>query len=241
MRFLKFIILMVMIFVLGSNCVRIDEVKDAQRLVQQTMSKFYTAQEVKDVEMISSLYLKDSTIVALGFNGYDQLIGWKQIRDNWQRYFATMEKTKVWRGNEKIRLNFDGNVAWVSSVNQMEITRAGSVKMQRSFFSAVLQKSGGRWLFVQTHISQPGNSGLAAMKQGRVAKDNVQPVEEVENVKRSINSEKDSALNKKETNPTLNSANIEQKSSSPEGKDNRSVAAKLDSTMAAKPDTSQKK
>jgi len=160
MRFSK--IFIVAISALGLTCVRIDEVKDAQVTVRQTMSAFYTAQETKDVQAISSLYVQDTTVAAIGPLSDDQLIGLHQIRNNWQRFFGIVDKIKIWRRDDNIRLNFEGNIAWVLSLNQIEVSRADVTELHRYCFSAVMQQSAGRWQFIQTHISIPGLSPFPA-------------------------------------------------------------------------------
>lgn len=237
MRLFKIFLGMAIVVALGSNCVRIDEVKDAQQMVQQTLSKFYAAQEAKDLGAIEALYFQDSTVIALGPENENQLMGWKQVVGNWQRYFDTMDRLKIWRGDEKIRLNFEGNMAWVSSVNQMEITRAGSTEMHRFFFSAVLQKIAGRWQFVQTHISEAGERGLAAKKMGSVARENPQPIENVRQTKNISREENKADRIADEKTPSLNRLQKE----SATAKELNTTATKTDSMKIAKPDTTQKK
>ncbi|MFZ5515921.1 MAG: nuclear transport factor 2 family protein [Candidatus Zhuqueibacterota bacterium] len=184
MRFSK--VFIVAISVLGLTCVRIDEVKDAQVTVRQTMSSFYMAQETKDVKAISALYAQDTTVVAIGPLSDEQLTGWHQIRNNWKRFFGTVDNVKIWRRDDMIRLNFEGNFAWVLSLNQIEVNRAGVTEMHRYCFSAVMQQTAGQWQFVQTHISIPGLNPVAVAPSGQPPLNEVQedepPIEDSSHV-----------------------------------------------------------
>lgn len=240
MKFFKLFIILAVISTLGLNCVRIDEAKDAQQMVQQTLSKFYAAQEARDADAIMALYKQDSTAVALGPNSEDQSVGWEQIRDNWQRYLASMQKVRIWRRDEKIHMNFQGNFAWVSSVNQVEITRAGRTEMHRFFFSAAMQKVSGRWMFVQTHISESGETGLAAMQMGRQLKENAKSEKKTDVISNKKKKSENTNLNLKESRPASNSAGVKKSVKEPDGRVEK-TETKLDSISAAKPDTSEKK
>ncbi len=240
MKFLKLFIILAVTLTLGLNCVRIDEVKDAQQMVQQTLSKFYAAQEARDADAIMALYKQDSTAVALGPKSEEQSVGWEQIRDNWQGYLASLQKVRIWRRDEKIHMNFEGNFAWVSSVNQVEHTRASRTEMHRFLFSAVLQKVSGRWMFVQTHISKSGETGLAAMKMGRQMKENAKSEKKTDVISNKKERSENANLNLKETTPASNSSELKKIVEEPDGRVEK-TASKIDSVSVAKSDTSEKK
>ena len=146
------------VFLLSLNCERIDEIKDAQQKIQVTLDRFYSYQEQKNLESLSSLYQPHAKVLAIGPKINDRANGTDNIQTYWQRFLENLAEIKIWRSDEISEINYAGNVAWISSVNRIDAKIDSQSVTRKYFFTAVLQKSGRNWFFVQTHISVPQDS-----------------------------------------------------------------------------------
>ena len=156
MKYFTYFLVFIIVFSLGMNCVRIDELEDAEQKVKGSLDRFYEALENNDLNGIMSLYLKKSTTVMLGSEVKDRFAGWEKIREKWSGILQDVESIKIFKSSETIQIGSDVQTAWITSVNRVEIKTAKGDKANTVFFSAVLENRAGRWFFAQTHFSIPG-------------------------------------------------------------------------------------
>lgn len=141
-------------FTIFWSCERIDNIQMNQAQVKTTLDRFYELQEQRDVDAITACY-HPSNFAALSNSLDDYAIDKNQLQRLWQRFLGDSGAIKIQRNSEIINLNFECNVAWVASINRIETRWDSQVVALTYFFTAVLHKSGERWLLVQTHISIP--------------------------------------------------------------------------------------
>jgi ketosteroid isomerase-like protein len=153
-RSLVFLI-MISILCLGLNCVRIDEIKDAELEVRETMDSFYKAVETQDLDGILSFYLLKEGTVILGACMDDRYAGQVEIEQHWSEIMSEVESIDIFKSDETIQLSSDLKNAWITSVNRVEEKNQEGLFTYTLFFSAVLEKRAGNWLFRQMHFSIP--------------------------------------------------------------------------------------
>lgn len=155
MKFSISLAIAVVLFSLTLKCQSIDEMQETRQMVQQTVDKFYSALEHQDWETMSSLYPLNLKVMAIGPARNDCFTGWDQIQQFWRSFAENKQALKIWHSDETSQINFTGNVAWFSSRNKMEFKIDTLNVVYQYFFTGVLKKIGGRWLWVQTHLSMP--------------------------------------------------------------------------------------
>ncbi|MDZ7264348.1 MAG: nuclear transport factor 2 family protein [candidate division KSB1 bacterium] len=146
--------LIVVGFSIFQFCERIDNIEMNQAQVKATLDSFYRMQEQRDLTAIIASY-HPSNFAAISNGLDDYAIEKEKLSRLWQKFLGDSGVIKIQRTNEIVNLNFECNVAWVSSINRIEIKWDSQVVALPYFFTAVFHKSGERWLLVQTHISIP--------------------------------------------------------------------------------------
>jgi len=161
----KSIILIGLIVMFAASCERIDEVEDAKQKLKETINRFYQAQEQQNFDAILSHYSQESETISLGPNFGDRYVGSGEIQQFWQQFFEYAREVKIWRRDEMVQINFEGNTAWISSVNRVEMKKESEWQTIRYFFTGVLEMDSGNWYFVQTHFSIPQGELLKSKEQ----------------------------------------------------------------------------
>ena len=149
--------------IISSSCTRIIESEEVKKEITNVIKIYYTSQEQEDPEALSSLFAKDSTIIAYFINQKQPVIGWENIRDYFIEEFNRYDDIKTWRKNEVIHVSQLNNVAWISSVNHSEMSEEGKVISLNYYFTAILEKIGGKWQFVLVHSSNFNNNLTSAI------------------------------------------------------------------------------
>ena len=155
MKRITFTLLLIFLFSLGINCVRIDEIKDAELEIRETMDNFYQVVEQKDLDEILSFYhLRPGTVV-LGTGIEDRYEGREEIAKKWLDVLNHIESVDIFKSDEIIQISSDQKTGWVTSVNRVEEKNQDGLVNYTLFFSAVLEKRAGNWFFRQMHLSIP--------------------------------------------------------------------------------------
>lgn len=141
-------------FAIFQFCERIDKIQMNQAQVKAMLDKFYALQEQRNVAAIIACY-HPSNFVALSNGLDDYAVDRDQLQHLWQKFLGDSGTIKIQRNNEMIHLNFECNVAWVSSINRIETRWDSQLVALPYFFTAVCHRSGERWLLVQSHVSIP--------------------------------------------------------------------------------------
>jgi len=147
--------LMILLLSFGMTCVRIDEIKDAELEVRETLDSFYKTVEKKELEGILSFYLLRQGTIMLGPDIEDRYTGQVEIEQKWSEWLNELEFIDIFKSDETIQINSDLNNAWITSVNRFEEKNQDGLCTYTLFFSAVLEKRAGNWVFRQTHFSIP--------------------------------------------------------------------------------------
>ena len=119
--------------------------------VKAVLAQLMAAYSQRDLKAILSLHAKDKGLVSIGTGGDELTLGYADARKMWERDFAQSGWTSsAW---EWVNVYAKGLVAWVAGELVIK-AKVGKEKVTVPIrFTAVLEKRGEKWLFVQTHSS----------------------------------------------------------------------------------------
>lgn len=129
---------------------------DAVRGVRSTIRKFFDAMNRQDLEQMVEITAHDPHMVHIGTDVGEIWRGWEHLHadtieqfDGLQRYEATIRRLAI-------HTSENGDTAWYSHLLDAEIDSASGTQVWKGArFTGVLEKRGGDWKLVQTHVSLP--------------------------------------------------------------------------------------
>ena len=108
---------------------------------------------MKDIDGVLSLFAEEVDVVMLGSEDWEMGVGSKNLRPVFQRLFSRKESFSwdwTWH-----TVSSSGSVAWVVATGDIH-TRTGKTEALAPYrLSAVFEKRGDKWLWMQFHGSQP--------------------------------------------------------------------------------------
>ncbi|MCD6112982.1 MAG: nuclear transport factor 2 family protein [Bacteroidales bacterium] len=160
----KNIILLVLISIIPfSSCKKekkIDFAKEKAK-IETVLEQYNLANENQDFELIKSIWANDESIVCIGTDTYEKLVGWKQIKPVIQSQYKSFKETYISVNDQIININKTGNTAWFSEILEYNFIYKGVHKSFEGIrYTGVLTKTNDKWLLVQTHMSIPKKSSL---------------------------------------------------------------------------------
>lgn len=121
--------------------------------VLATLEEFKQAYEGRNMERFLAVFAPDPDVVLWGTGADEKRVGLAEIRAQAERDWAQSQAfTFEWAWTS---VSAAGSVAWMS-VDVIGHASAGGQEMQLPLrASAVLEQRGGRWLWMQAHLSLP--------------------------------------------------------------------------------------
>lgn len=121
--------------------------------VMAVVTKHMEAYAKRQLDSALALWAKDPDVVAIGSGPDEKRVGPAELKVQLERDFAQSEAVSMELGWRSV--STAGSVAWMAAnclirakVNGQDISLPGRL-------TAVLEKRGNRWLFVQQHFSMP--------------------------------------------------------------------------------------
>jgi ketosteroid isomerase-like protein len=121
--------------------------------VLATLEQFKLAYEHRDVERLLALFAPDADVVLFGTGADEKRIGLAEIRVQAERDWAQSEAFTVEWGWHSV--STAGTVAWVAVDVTGHIRMGGQQVHLPLRLTAVLERRGANWLWVQAHASVP--------------------------------------------------------------------------------------
>lgn len=121
--------------------------------VMATLNRFMKAYQDKDIEGILSLFAPDPDVVFYGNGEDEKSIGLSGIREQAEHDWSQSASISVhikWSS-----VSSAGSVAWVASDIMIHAGVSGMDMTMPARLTAVLEKRGSDWLFLQWHTSLP--------------------------------------------------------------------------------------
>lgn len=160
-----FVLLAAIFILLGSLMVFPDSLavlKTAKtgKEIQTVMAKFNSSYRSKDIEGIMALYSKAPGTVALGTGKAGKCIGREAIRKAYQKEFSEFSEIKAVE-YKTLSLFVFGEIAALAADTNIEAVRGHRTMTKAGRVTAVLKRTYGNWVFLQTHFS-PSSEQLNA-------------------------------------------------------------------------------
>jgi ketosteroid isomerase-like protein len=137
------------------TAVQVD-LETEEAAVRATMNQFWQSWEARDVDLLSEITAHDPDMVIFGTDAAERWVGFEEFRTAIEQQFAAMESVQPSVRDEVFKIHHSGEVAWYSSIADIEGTSLGEdfeIAGLRS--TAVLEKRDARWVIVQYHGSAP--------------------------------------------------------------------------------------
>jgi ketosteroid isomerase-like protein len=123
--------------------------------VLATLEQFKQAYEQRDVERLLALFAPDADVVLFGTGADEKRLGMAEIRAQAERDWAQAEAFILEWGWSSV--SAAGSVAWVAADVVGHVTMGGQQVHLPLRLSAVLERRGASWLWMQAHASLPAS------------------------------------------------------------------------------------
>jgi uncharacterized protein (TIGR02246 family) len=135
--------------------------QETKQAVNAVLEKMAQAMAARDITAFIKLFANDAIMVTLGLEERDINIGIFQLKERMQGTFTEAEAISLKYGWTTIKAN--GPVAWVASHITYNIKKKEQEALSLSTrLTGVLEKTDGKWLWVQLHFSMARNIAEAA-------------------------------------------------------------------------------
>jgi ketosteroid isomerase-like protein len=130
--------------------------------IENLLESYVIALENEDYNKIEQSWAANDSIILIGTDNSDKLMGWENIRTAYRNQFNSISNTLISTSDQFIRINCSGNTAWFTKTmnyNFMYDSVAHSFEGIR--FTGVLDKNtDGQWKLVQGHLSIPAQVNI---------------------------------------------------------------------------------
>jgi ketosteroid isomerase-like protein len=159
-KLMLFTVLLSLFAFIGCKCPPTPEINRTKEksAIKLVLEKYALANENQDMNMIEDIWCPSESIVSIGTESTERLMGFSQIRTAVQRQFDTFTETFITYRDQVIEISDDGNTAWFSQRMNYNFIFEGKAHTFKDLrYTGVLTKRDGKWKIVQTHLSVPYN------------------------------------------------------------------------------------
>lgn len=152
------VLFLLSVFFACTDCDQQKSEKEELASIQKMLNQYFTAIEKEDYQLIEQSWKKSDSIVMLGTNSLDNLVGWERIKNAYRDQFALVSDFYISISDQCIRVNSTGNTAWFSQLMNYNFIVGGVAQSYDGLrFTGVLEKCEEGWKLVQGHLSVPAN------------------------------------------------------------------------------------
>jgi ketosteroid isomerase-like protein len=130
--------------------------------IENLLESYVIALENEDFNMIEQSWAANDSIILIGTDSHEKLMGWENIRKAYLNQFNSISNTLISTSDQFIRISCTGNTAWFTKTmnyNFMYDSVAHSFEGIR--FTGVLDKNDkGQWKLMQGHLSIPAQINI---------------------------------------------------------------------------------
>lgn len=128
-----------------------EEVRDA-------IETFFRAMDTQDLELMDSLLPREPSMVHIGTDAGEIWRGYDRLYRDTVEQFKRLESYKAGLRDLTVNFSASGKTAWYFHLLDARIVSGGEVtEWEGARFTGVLEKRGGSWKMMQTHVSVPGD------------------------------------------------------------------------------------
>lgn len=126
--------------------------------IEEVLESYILANENQDLKLIEQIWAPYPDIILYGTDSHERLMGWTNIRSAIKSQFGAIENTYISASDQYIKLNSCGNTAWFAETLNYNFVYKGEARSYEGLrFTGVLEKTDGKWHFVQAHLSLPAS------------------------------------------------------------------------------------
>jgi len=124
-----------------------------QKEVIQTFKEMFEAYKKKDSQGVLNCWANDPDIVAIGSGKDEKSVGVEKFVEGLSRDWEQADITSI--DVKDFSVSASGNVAWFSSDLTFNYTIKEKALQLPGRLTGVMEKRGGKWLWMQMHFSVP--------------------------------------------------------------------------------------
>jgi ketosteroid isomerase-like protein len=129
--------------------------QQTQTEVTQVFKGMFEAYKKRDIQGVLSFWAPDPDIIVIGSGGDEKSVGTAQFSEQLKRDWAQGEVQSI--GVKNFAVSAASSAAWISAdINFHGKTAAREFDLPVRL-TGVMEKRGGRWMWVQMHISSPSS------------------------------------------------------------------------------------
>lgn len=129
---------------------------NAKSQVASTIKQFFRAMDTQDLELMKDLLPKENEMIHIGTDKGEIWKGWETLIEATREQFEDLEHYKANIRDLTINISKSGDTAWYFHLLDADIKSAGNAtNWDNARFTGVLEKRGGQWKLMQTHVSIP--------------------------------------------------------------------------------------
>lgn len=111
---------------------------------------FYKALGTRDLELMDSVWIKSSRAGCV-HPGWTILRGWEALKQSWENVFDGRDQVDI--KLSKIMVELNGNVAWVTCVQEMVYVNRVPITISVSQSTNIFERHEQGWLMILHHAS----------------------------------------------------------------------------------------
>jgi ketosteroid isomerase-like protein len=145
-----------------SNCPNEPSIKEEIDQIEKLLERYTIALENEDYTMIENIWATNDSIILLGTDTHEKLMGWEKIRNAYKNQFNEISDVFISTNDQFVRMNCSGNTAWfVKNMNYNFMHDSIARSFDGIRFTGVLEKDDQQeWKMVQGHISVPAQINI---------------------------------------------------------------------------------
>lgn len=129
--------------------------------IWETLDGYAEALGRRDIDKVMTYFAPDPDAVHIGTGADEWCNGVAELRGQFERCLAQSEGFDITFRN--LQVSGEGNICWIAADAVVRAQIEGRTRMFDGRCTAVLEKRGEDWLFVQSHFSMPAANQLAGM------------------------------------------------------------------------------
>jgi ketosteroid isomerase-like protein len=121
-----------------------------EKEIQAANAEFYAALEQASVDRMSGIWLHEDWVRCV-HPGWDLIVGWRRVKESWERIFESEQALKV--SPSEVWVHLSGELAWVTCTEHITVFNESSFDSVQAIATNMFVNRNGRWLIAHHHAS----------------------------------------------------------------------------------------
>src|SRR5262245_24635388 len=123
---------------------------DEDNSIEAANAQFYEALELASVDRMASIWLQEEWVRCV-HPGWDLIVGWRRVKESWERIFENEQTMKV--SPSEVWIHSDGQLAWVTCTEHITVFNESSFDSVQAIATNMFVRRDGKWLMAHHHAS----------------------------------------------------------------------------------------